>query len=128
LCPHAIAIAFDHSVRAANTKRFVGIERGVDTAEHNVGASLARDLANFIATQRVSGVNTDSDNVAWLKLQGVALFQRLINQNWVAKAAGSSPRQHIEPTWRDDRGPERCVAGINQVNFCGACLNLTFSG
>ena len=64
LRPHEIAVALDDGVRAAERGGFLRIERRVDAAEHDVGAARARLLADFVALNRVAGMNADADDVA----------------------------------------------------------------
>src|SRR6058998_882983 len=44
--PDEVAVALDHRVRGAERRRFFRIERGVNAAEHDVGAARARFLAD----------------------------------------------------------------------------------
>jgi hypothetical protein len=51
---------------APKLKRFLGIKRGVDSAENHISTPLSCHLSNFIATQSVCGMNTDPDGLPLL--------------------------------------------------------------
>ena len=64
LRPDDVAIALDDRVRGAVLARFVRVERGVNAAEDDRRATLAREAADLIAAQRVRGVDADADDIA----------------------------------------------------------------
>src|SRR6266852_4048275 len=66
LCPNNVPIAFYHHMCAAEFKRFLGIKRGVNSAENHISTPLSCHLSNFIAAQSVGGMNTDPDGVPLL--------------------------------------------------------------
>ena len=59
-----IAVTGDHRMRRAVRANFVRKQRGVNAAEDDEGAFAARDLPDGVSAKRVSGVNTNSDDVA----------------------------------------------------------------
>ena len=82
--PDAIAVALDDGMGAAVLERLVREQRRVDAAVDDVGAALARGAADFIASQRVEGVNADPDDVARGHRRHVDLFERLVDDLGIA--------------------------------------------
>ena len=69
---------------AAQVARLVRVERRVDTAEDDVGSAGTRELADFVAAQRISGMQPDTDDIAGSHLRGVKWLQRFISDNRIA--------------------------------------------
>ena len=61
--PDEIAVALDDRVRGAMLEDLVREERGVNAAEDDPGAALARQAADLVAAPRVAGVDADADDV-----------------------------------------------------------------
>ena len=116
LAPHHVAVALGDRVRAAELVRLLRVERGMNAAEHDPGAALAREPADFVAAQRVSGVDADADHVAGLDPLGVEHLQRFVSDDGVAEVSRRRSRQHVKPARRDDADAEREMAGIDEVN------------
>jgi hypothetical protein len=88
LAPCDVSVAFDHGVAAAEVKRLVGIQRGVNPAIHDLGPLLSRKLADLVPSQGIACVDADSDDIAvgdsgWVELlegfisdERVAIFRR----------------------------------------------------
>ena len=79
-------------MRAAARERFLGIERGVDTAVDDMGPPRARQPAYVVAAQGVGRVNANADDVAWAELGGIKRLERFVRENRVApRSAVSRP-------------------------------------
>ena len=117
LAPDQVAIAFDHSVRAATLEGLFGIKRRVNSAEHHPGASLPCRSPNFIAAQRVAGMDANPDHVALLDALQIEMFQRLIADLGIAERVPCCSRQYVKPAWRYYCGTKRGIAWVHKVNF-----------
>jgi hypothetical protein len=95
---------------------FVGKERGVDAAKDDEGASLSSESSQVISAERVGRVDADADHIAWSDGVRIERLERLVDDRWRAVAGGCCRRQHEQPPRCDDRGSERDVAGIDQMN------------
>ena len=71
------------------------VQRGVNAAIDHPGALLARQAADFISTQGVSGMNPDADEIAGLNACRNQGFEGLVHNDRVAKRTGSRSRQDI---------------------------------
>ena len=60
------------------------IERRVNAAEDDEGAARTRELSDFVATQGVSGMDPDSDDIARSQLRRVKGIQRFISDDRIA--------------------------------------------
>jgi hypothetical protein len=60
-------------VRAAEFERFVGIKGGVNSAEDYIGSLAARQFANLVTAQRISGMNTNPDRISRVNRVGTQL-------------------------------------------------------
>ena len=114
--PDHISIALDYRVSATQFVGFVGIEGGVNASEHHVGAALAGHFPDFVAAERVGGVDADADNIAGLNLIRVYRLQGLVDQAGIAKARRCRRCKHIQPARGNDRGAKRNFTGIDEVN------------
>ena len=94
----------------------VGIQRGVNAAEHHVRAARASGGAQFVAAPCVPRVNADADDVPCANARRIESLQRLVNQDWLAVFGRGRRREHIQPPRRDDANAERHVASIDEVN------------
>ena len=56
----------------------------MNAAEDDVGAACTRDLSDFVATQRIPGVDPDADDIARSDLPGVKGIQRFIGDDRLA--------------------------------------------
>jgi hypothetical protein len=121
--PGNIAVTLDHSVRASDFLRLLREKRGVNSTENYKGALLASQSADLIATQRIGGVNSNSNNIPGLNALEVDLFQGFINDYRIAKALRGSSGEHKEPAWGDDADAKGPITGIDQMNF--QCDSLT---
>src|SRR6516165_6645507 len=79
--PYLVSVAFDNGVGGAKLLRFFGIERGVDSAIHDPGATFAGETANFHAAQSVGGVDADADDVAVLNTGGINLREGFVDDD-----------------------------------------------
>jgi hypothetical protein len=68
-------------------------------------------------------VDADADNVVGLDGFGEDLFEGLIDQDGIASGGRGRCGEYKEPSWGDDGGTKRVVAGIYKMN---ANLNLPF--
>ena len=64
--PDDVAVTLNDYMCAAMLKRFLRIERGMDSSEHNPSAALACRATDFVSSQGVAGVNANADYVAGL--------------------------------------------------------------
>lgn len=102
---------------AAQFDGFLGVEAGVNAAEHHVGSARTGYLPEFVSPQSIGGVNANTDHVARLNALGIDGSQRFIDQNRVAVGAGSCAGEHVEPSRSNDSGSEGHMAGIDQMNL-----------
>lgn len=116
LSPGDVAISFDDRMRLTAIEGFLGEERGVDATVDDPGSAFARDVANFIAAQGIAGMDADTDNVAGLDGVGDDLFERFVDQDWVAGGGWGRGGQNEEPPGGDDGSTEGVVAGIYEMN------------
>jgi hypothetical protein len=56
----------------------------VDTAVDDPGSALAGDASDFVAAERVAGVDADADNVAGLDGFGSNLLERFVDQDRIS--------------------------------------------
>jgi hypothetical protein len=94
----------------------VRIERSVDAAEHDPGASLARDTPHFVPPACVAGVDADADHVAGADRGRVQRFERLIDNAGIAPACSGGGGEHVQPAGRNHRDAERDMAGVDEVD------------
>ena len=66
--PDHISIALDYRMSASQFVGLIGVEGGVNSSEHHVGAAFAGQFPDFVAAERVGGVDADADNIAGLNL------------------------------------------------------------
>src|SRR4051794_21359967 len=88
LRPHEIAIPFDDGVRSAVLERLLGKERGVNAAEDDPRAALARQPSDFVAAPRVAGVDADADHVAAGDRVELDPIECLVNEMWITHSVG----------------------------------------
>ena len=89
----------------------------MNAAVHDVRATRARVPADFVAAERVAGMNADADDVAGLDRCRIEKCQGFVDQYGIAVAFGRGAGQDVQPARRDDGGAERDMAGIDQMNF-----------
>jgi hypothetical protein len=70
-------------VRAAEIERFVRVERRMDAAEDDRRAPRSRERADLVATQRISRVDADSDDIAGLDRPQIEGLERFIGKVWL---------------------------------------------
>jgi hypothetical protein len=95
---------------------FGGIEGCVDASENDVGAALASHLSNLVPAKGIGGVDANSDDISGMNVGWFDGLKSFVNQNGIPKAGGGCSGQNIEPSRSNDRGAERNIAGINQMN------------
>ena len=113
--PGDVSVAFDYGVGFAAFEGFSGEKRGVDAAVDDPCAAGAGHATHLIAAQSVAGVDADADDVAGLDAFGDDLFEGLIDEDGIAGDAGCGCGEDKEPSWRDDRGSKRIVAGVYET-------------
>jgi hypothetical protein len=128
LGPDHVAVALDHAVRAAELCRLFRKERRVNAAVHDPRASLAREASDFVATQRVPGVNPDADHVARRNRFRIDVRDRFVDDQRVAPRCTGGGREDVEPARRDDRDAERHVTGVDQMDTHGRVPSSETSG
>ena len=116
-CPGQIAVPLNHGVCASEIVRLLRIKSCVNSTEHHKCALLSSQPANLIATQRISGMDSNSNNVAGRNAFGIEGFQSFVNDHRIAKAGGSSSGEYIEPARRDHPNTEGLVTRINEIRF-----------
>ena len=116
LVPDDVAIAFDHRMCPAPLKRLFRIERGMDSPEHDPGAALACRASDLVSSQGVAGVNANADDVAGLDALQIEMFQSFIADFGIAERLIGRGGQNVQPSWRDDCGPEGGIAWIDKMN------------
>src|SRR5579864_2969012 len=126
LCPHNIAVPFNHGVCASEIERLLWIKGCVNSTEHHICALLSSQSANLIATQSIAGVDSNSHNIPGRNAFDIQLLQCFVNDQRIAKAGGSSSGEYIKPARRDHANAEGLVARINEINF--QCSSLKVCG
>jgi hypothetical protein len=63
---------------AAQLKRLIGIKRGMNSPEHNPGATQTGRAAYLVSPQGVTGVNTNAHNIAWMNPLQIKVLQSFI--------------------------------------------------
>ena len=106
---------------SAQLAGFFGIKSGVNSAKNYVGSALARQVPNFVAAQRIGGVNADADGVSGLNALRIHLAEGFIDKDRVAEALGSGAGENVLPARSDDCSPERHVARVDQMNVHAQC-------
>ena len=101
---------------AAEVERFVRKERGVNAAEDDPRAALARDPADLVAAQRVARMDADADDVARRDGRRVELLERFVDDERVAEIGRRRRREHVEPAGRNDGHAKRDMAWIDEVD------------
>ena len=96
---------------------FIGEQRRVNAAEDNEGSASSRGLSDPITAQRIPGVDPNADHVTRLNRVIIDSLQRFIDQD---RRSVMRPRCRGGPRpGRDDGGPKRHVAWIDEVNTHG---------
>ena len=116
LGPRALAVAGDDGVRAAELVRLFWKEGGVDATEHDVRADLPGRDADLVASESVTCVDADADDIPGRDDRGVEAFERLVDQQWRAERLWRRRCQDIQPAWRDDADAERYVTRVDEVD------------
>jgi hypothetical protein len=93
--PDDVSIAFYYCVSATEFVGFVGIERGVNSAEDDISAAFAGFFADLVSAKRVGGVDADADDVAGLDLLDVYSLEGFVDENGVAVASRRGGRQNV---------------------------------
>jgi hypothetical protein len=60
------------------------VERRVNTAEDDVRAARTREPSDFVTTQRIPGMDSDADDIAWGHVCGVEGIERFISDDRLA--------------------------------------------
>ena len=94
----------------------VGIQRGVDAAEHDARAARAHALPDLVAAKRVAGVNADADDVAGLNARPYRTLPGFRRRSGRAIRGRCRARQHEQPTGRDDADAEREMAWVHKMD------------
>ena len=112
LTPDVIAIAPRHRVRAAELDRLVRIERRVNAAVDDVRAALARRAPDFVAAQRVAGMDADADDVAGCTLAGS-------NRSSVSSTMTGSPKRSgvAAASTKSQRGVMTAIPNDTSLGF-----------
>ena len=112
LRPDQVAVALDDRVRLAVLVRFVRKQRGVNAAEDDPRAALAREPADFVAAQRIAGVNADADDVAGRDHRRIERLERFVDDDGIAPLGSGRRRQDVQPARRDDATPNETWLGL----------------
>src|SRR5579864_5998627 len=103
-------------MRVSELMRLLGIESRVDAAKDHPGAPAPRQLPNLVPTQRIAGVNANSNNITGMNSERLERLQGFIYKVRASVRIGSGSGQHIQPPRRYDRRPKRHIARIDQMN------------
>jgi hypothetical protein len=66
-------------VSRAEVVRLLWVQRCVNSSERHVRAAAARDLSDLVASQRILGVDTDTDDISLLDAAGIQGSESLID-------------------------------------------------
>ena len=70
---------------ASEFERFFGIESGVNAAVNDIRPTSARSAADFVAAERIAGVNANADDIALMDRGGIQQGQCFVHQDGIAK-------------------------------------------
>src|ERR1700693_3634098 len=101
---------------SAKFMSFVRVKSCVNAAEYHIGAALACQLADFISTEGVGGVDADANNISSLNAGGGYGVESLVHQGCIPIRLRGGRCQHIQPARSYDRGTKRNFARIDEVN------------
>jgi hypothetical protein len=112
--PHHIAIASDDGVRATALMRLVWIQRRVYAAEDDRDPATPRRRADFVAAQRVAGVDPNPDDVTSSYSLEIERLERFINdaRSAVRRRGGAAKDEH--PPRGDHSDPKDRWLGLTK--------------
>lgn len=110
-------------MRSPDLVSFIREQRGVNTAIDDVRAALSSLLPYFISAKSISGVNSDSDNIACRDLLQLKPLERFIDKDGISEFTRRCRCQNVKPTWSDDRRSKRRIAWIDKVDLQGSSFN-----
>src|SRR4029077_13768172 len=116
-CPGSIAITFNDGVCASELVRLLRIKCCVNSTEDHKCPLFASQPADFIATQCIARVNSNSNDIPSRNESDIQLLQCFVNDYGIAKAGGCSSGEHIEPARCDDADAEGPITRIDEVDF-----------
>ena len=108
-----IAIAAHDAVGGAVLVRFIGEQRRMNTAEHDVGTALARKPSQRVSAERIACVNADSDDISRPHRIEIQRLKGFVDDDGIAIGGGSRRGQHIQPARRDHCRAERHITRID---------------
>src|SRR5271165_6070672 len=122
-CPDDVAVALHHGMSASEFERFFGIESGVNAAVNDIRPTSARSAADFVAAERIAGVNANADDIALMDRGGIQQGQCFVHQDGIAKRLRGGAGKYVQPAGSYDSSAERNVAGVDEMNI-HACVAL----
>src|SRR5689334_1967009 len=96
--------------------RFVREERRVNAPEHDVRAARPDLAADLVATPRVAGVDTDTDDIARLDRRELERVESFIDDERIAPPIARCRREDVQPARCDHRDAEGLGARVDQMN------------
>ena len=127
LSPDEIAIAANDRVSGPELPGLGWIQRRVDAAEHDGRAPGVHGGSYLVAAQGVAGMDADADHVTGLYGVEIQRLQGLVDNLRPAIRGRCRPRQHEQPSRRDDADAERQVARVHKIDGHSAPLLIAFS-
>src|SRR6185369_4048634 len=115
--PDDITVALDDSGCPAKITSFFRVKRCVNSAVDDVGTGGLGHFPNFVSSQRVPRMDTDSDDVATLDGCGVQWLECLVDNVRIAILLRRSAGKDKKPTWSDYSCSERDMTWIHEMNL-----------
>src|SRR5262245_6709992 len=103
-------------MRGSVSGGFIRKQRRMNATEDHPRAAASRFAAEFIATTRISGMDTDPDHVSGSDGVEIDPVQRFVHDLRIAPATAGRGSQHVQPARRDDRDTERLRARVDQMD------------
>src|SRR5678815_5171699 len=91
-------------------------ERGMDASKDNPRTASTSLFPNFVASERVAGVQSNAYDVAGLNGGDVNRLKRFIDDERVSPHPRSSCSKDIQPSWSNNSHTKRHVAGVDKMD------------
>jgi hypothetical protein len=88
----------------------------MNPAENNKCTTISRNASNLITTQRICGMDADSDHITGLDLLWIYGFKSLIDNYGIPIRLRRSGGKYVQPTGGDDTNAKGNIARINKVD------------
>src|SRR5208283_3477788 len=117
--PRNVTITLHDGVSAPAFQSLFGIQSSVNAPVDHPRASSARHPANLISAQSIARMHTDADDISRHYAFRHNRLKRLVDENRIPHFLRRRRRKDKQPSWRNDSGTERIVAGIYEMDTHG---------